>query len=203
MRAEGDGGARQGARAAGGRAEEAEARAAATEARPRPPSRTNWTRLVPPPVLTGHVSSPLFSARRWSSTATPPPQAISCRRAPRQRSSNRKVMEAEAGDAARASMRVQMTSFVLTQRILGDSEYAKQARPVPAARARLLRAVRGWMLGRSAPETRTNMTLRCAVQLGVNYSGIVQNHYSLNGRYRRAWWINPGATPNRAERKMR
>jgi hypothetical protein len=22
-----------------------------------PPSRTNWTRLVPPPVLTGHVSS--------------------------------------------------------------------------------------------------------------------------------------------------
>ena len=25
--------------------------------RPPPPSRTNWTRLVPPPVLTGHVSS--------------------------------------------------------------------------------------------------------------------------------------------------
>jgi len=24
---------------------------------PLPPSRTNWTRLVPPPVLTGHVSS--------------------------------------------------------------------------------------------------------------------------------------------------
>jgi hypothetical protein len=24
---------------------------------PPPPSRTNWTRLVPPPVLTGHVSS--------------------------------------------------------------------------------------------------------------------------------------------------
>jgi hypothetical protein len=100
-------------------------------------------------------------------------------------------------------MRVQMTSFALTQRTLGDSEYAKQAWPVPAARARLLRAVRGWMLGRSAPETRTKMTLCCAVQLGVNYSGIVQNHYSLNGRYHRAWWINPGATPNRAERKMR
>ena len=25
--------------------------------RPRSPSRTNWTRLVPPSVLTGHVSS--------------------------------------------------------------------------------------------------------------------------------------------------
>jgi len=25
--------------------------------RPLPPSRTNWTRLVPPPVLIGHVSS--------------------------------------------------------------------------------------------------------------------------------------------------
>jgi 2,3-bisphosphoglycerate-dependent phosphoglycerate mutase len=24
---------------------------------PPPPSRTDWTRLVPPPVLTGHVSS--------------------------------------------------------------------------------------------------------------------------------------------------
>ena len=24
---------------------------------PPPPSRTNWTRLVPPPVQTGHVSS--------------------------------------------------------------------------------------------------------------------------------------------------
>ena len=24
---------------------------------PPPPSRTNWTRLIPPPVLTGHVSS--------------------------------------------------------------------------------------------------------------------------------------------------
>jgi len=24
---------------------------------PPPPCRTNWTRLVPPPVLSGHVSS--------------------------------------------------------------------------------------------------------------------------------------------------
>ena len=27
---------------------------------PPPPSRTEWTRLVPPPVLTGHVSRPRF-----------------------------------------------------------------------------------------------------------------------------------------------
>jgi len=28
------------------------------EAPPPPPSRTNWTRLVPPPVLTGHDFAP-------------------------------------------------------------------------------------------------------------------------------------------------
>ena len=32
-------------------------REAAAQARPAPPSRTKWTRLVHPSVLTGHVSS--------------------------------------------------------------------------------------------------------------------------------------------------
>ena len=30
-----------------------------------PPSRTDWTRLVPPPVLTGHVSSLLPDGEEW------------------------------------------------------------------------------------------------------------------------------------------
>ena len=36
----------------------------ARKAPPPPPSRTDWTRLVPPPVLTGHVSSLLPRTRR-------------------------------------------------------------------------------------------------------------------------------------------
>jgi hypothetical protein len=48
---------------AGARGKELEAAAALARARevelppPPPPSRTNWTRLVHPSVLTGHVSS--------------------------------------------------------------------------------------------------------------------------------------------------
>jgi hypothetical protein len=28
--------------------------------------------------------------------------------------------------------------------------------------------------------------------LGANYSKIIDDRCNLNGRYRRAWWINPG-----------
>jgi len=49
---------------------------------PPPPSRTNWTRLVSPPVLTGHVSSRprRASSRRVATRAAPLPGGSSASR---------------------------------------------------------------------------------------------------------------------------
>jgi hypothetical protein len=57
---------------------------------PTPPSRTNWTRLVPHPVLTGHVSSSLRARLH-------PTRALT-RAAPRRRPS---VDEGDEGDEGR------------------------------------------------------------------------------------------------------
>lgn len=38
-----------------------------------------------------------------------------------------------------------------------------------------------------------------SAQLGANYSGIIQDRYNLNGKHRRAWWINPGFVWNRQQ----
>ena len=35
--------------------------------------------------------------------------------------------------------------------------------------------------------------------LGANYSRILHDKFSLNARYRRAWWINPGFVWNRQQ----
>ena len=43
---------------------------------PPPPSRTHWTRLVPPPVLTGHVSSPRSVAYAMLRLRLPLPDAL-------------------------------------------------------------------------------------------------------------------------------
>ena len=53
---------------------------------PPPPSCTDWTRLVPPPVLTGHVSSLLPYAACW--TCPPAPRQTAARSPARPRSSS-------------------------------------------------------------------------------------------------------------------
>ena len=47
-----------------------------------PPSRTNWTRLVPPPVLTGHASSLLPSDVALPPVPPPPAPTTRPRTAP-------------------------------------------------------------------------------------------------------------------------
>jgi hypothetical protein len=52
---------------------------------PAPPSRTDWTRLVPPPVLTGHASS------RPARTPAAPVPLSTCGRAPADAECSRRV----------------------------------------------------------------------------------------------------------------
>ncbi|KAJ1468642.1 hypothetical protein T484DRAFT_2027083 [Baffinella frigidus] len=41
-----------------------------------------------------------------------------------------------------------------------------------------------------------------AGNLGANYSQIISDKFNLNGRYRRAWWINPGYVWNQEQIKI-
>ena len=39
--------------------------------------------------------------------------------------------------------------------------------------------------------------MRCSIRqwvsgLGTQFSNLIVDKYSINGRYKRAWWINPG-----------
>ena len=64
---------------------------------PLPPSRTNWTRLVPPPVLIGHVSS-----GRHHSAGVLPAAPLGHRRRPAQRRGRGGARGARGGAAPRA-----------------------------------------------------------------------------------------------------